>query len=97
MVARLRRLREQRERNAPPTTPAPRRPARQDTSTEPRFRQGDTVFCMPWGTGNVRSSKIDGDRELLVVSFPEHGDLTIDTAVSAVRLIPEEEPGQNDV
>jgi hypothetical protein len=45
----------------------------------------------------VRSSKIDGDRELLVVSFPEHGDLTIDTAVSAVRLIPEEEPGQNDV
>jgi hypothetical protein len=31
-----------------------------------------------------------------VVRFADHGELTIDTAVSAVRLIPEEDPGQND-
>jgi hypothetical protein len=48
---------------------------------------GDTVFCMPWGTGEVRSSQIEDDRELMVVSFADHGDLTIDTAVSAVRLV----------
>ncbi|MEI7772232.1 MAG: hypothetical protein WCI67_19730, partial [Chloroflexales bacterium] len=61
-----------------------------DAPAELLFRPGDTVFCMPWGTGDVRSSKIVGDRELLVVAFPDHGDLTIDTAVSAVRLIPEQ-------
>jgi hypothetical protein len=89
MVARLRRMREQREQRAPASSPAPRKPAKQEAATEPRFRPGNTVFCMPWGAGEVRSSTITGDRELLVVRFADHGDLTIDTAVSAVRLMSE--------
>ncbi len=92
MVARLRLLREQRERSTPPAAAATRRNARQGTPPRPRFRPGDTIFCTPWGRGKVRSRKIAGDRVLLIVSFPDHGDLMIDTAVSAVRLIPEERP-----
>ncbi|MBX0326222.1 hypothetical protein K2Z83_00755 [Oscillochloris sp. ZM17-4] len=86
MVARLRRMREQRERSGPSPQPA-RRPAGPPALAEPRFMAGDTVFCMPWGTGEVRSSKVAGDRELLVVHFADHGDLEIDTAVSAVRMV----------
>ncbi len=90
MVARLRRLREQRQEGAPYAASAPRRSSRQESLTEPRFHTGDVVFCTPWGTGEVRSSKVADDRELLVVFFLDHGDLMIDTAVNAVRLIPEE-------
>jgi hypothetical protein len=95
MVARLRRLREQRERNSPPSPP-PRRPGSQEAPAESRFMFGDTVFCMPWGNGQVRSCRVEGDRELLVVHFAEHGDLTIDTEVSAVRLVSQETPDEDD-
>ncbi|NNJ08825.1 helicase [Chloroflexales bacterium ZM16-3] len=87
MAARLRSMREQRERRSPSSPPSPRRPAGPRELVEPRFMPGDTVFCMPWGTGEVRSSQIEDDRELMLVSFADHGDLTIDTAVSAVRLV----------
>ncbi len=87
MVARLRRMREQREQRSPSPRPAPRRTAGSAAPAEPRFAPGDTVFCMPWGTGEVRASTVAGDRELLVVFFTDHGELKIDTAVSAVRLV----------
>lgn len=87
MVERLRRMREQRERNAPPPVAPARRAARPSAAIEPRFASGDTVFCMPWGNGEVKSSRVEGERELLIVHFVDHGDLLIDTAVSAVRLV----------
>jgi DEAD/DEAH box helicase domain-containing protein len=87
MVERLRRMRQQRERRDGP--PAPQRPGRahKDDPATSRFAPGDTVFCMPWGNGQVRSSRVEDSRELLVVHFADHGELTIDTAVSAVRLV----------
>lgn len=93
MVARLRRLREQRERRAP-QAPAPR-PVTHDSEGESRFRPGDRIHCTPYGEGEVLASRLDDDREMLLVRFPEHGELTVDAAVSAARLVaaaPEPEP-----
>jgi hypothetical protein len=84
MVARLKRMREQRER-VEPAAPAPRRSAMHG-SVEPRFHPGDRIICTPYGAGEVLRSRIEGERELLVVAFPEHGELTIDAAVNAARL-----------
>ncbi|NTV62201.1 MAG: hypothetical protein HGA65_01520 [Oscillochloris sp.] len=86
MVARLRHLREQREQRTPPPR-TPRTPDGQAESEPPRFMPGDTIFCMPWGNGQVRSSRLTGRRELLRVFFAEHGELEIDPSVSVVRLI----------
>lgn len=93
MVERLRRMREQRERNVSPPAPTRQRSAGPIATAEPRFAPGDTVFCMPWGNGEVKSSRVEDDRELLVVRFADHGDLLIDTAVSAVRLVSAERQG----
>ena len=84
MVARLRRLREQREHQAP----RPRRVAHSaaNGSAEPRFRPGDQIICTPYGSGQVRASRVEDGHELLIVDFAEHGELTIDAAVSAARL-----------
>jgi hypothetical protein len=84
MVARLRRLREQREHRDPP---AARRPVASAPEGESRFRPGDRIHCTPYGEGEVLSSRLADDHELLVVAFPDHGELTVDAAVSAARLV----------
>lgn len=94
MVARLRRLREQREQRAPRTTRAAPHPA--ESPAESRFHTGDAIVCTPYGRGFVRSSRIEDERELLVVAFPDHGELTIDAAVSAARLDNDETPPADD-
>ncbi|NTW01857.1 MAG: helicase [Oscillochloris sp.] len=94
MVSRLRRMREQREQSNPPTS---RRPIGQQIPAEPHFQAGDTIFCTPWGRGEVRSSQLQGDRELLVVFFVDYGDLTIDTSVSAVRVVNKKASGETVV
>ena len=94
MVARLRRLREQREQQAP----RPRRVAHSaaNGSAEPRFRPGDQIICTPYGSGQVRVSWLDDGHELLIVDFAEHGELTIDAAVSAARLDDDQGPPSDD-
>ena len=89
MVARLKRMREQRERREPRPRPAPRTA---NGAFEPRFHPGDQIICSPYGAGEVIASRIDGERELLVVAFPEHGELTIDAAVNAARLAEDAAP-----
>ncbi|GAB4426431.1 MAG: helicase [Chloroflexi bacterium OHK40] len=84
MVARLRRMREQRQ-DALPLSPRRQQP----NGGEPRFAPGDTIVCTPYGRGEVVSSRVEDGRELLVVQFDEHGELTIDAAVSAARLADE--------
>jgi hypothetical protein len=89
MVERLRRMREQRERAAG-ATEAGRpsdAPAHPDTPAEPRFHPGDLIHATPYGEGEVVRCRVTADQEILVVAFPDHGELTIDAAVSAVRLI----------
>lgn len=82
MVARLRRLREERD-GPPPTRPAAHPQPGGDA--EPRFRSGDRIVCTPYGRGEVVASRIEDEREILVVRFDDHGELTIDAAVSAAR------------
>jgi DEAD/DEAH box helicase domain-containing protein len=87
MVERLRRLREQREANQPQQIAAPIRVASEPI--EARFARGDQVFCVPYGQGEVRTSRVEGDKELLTVYFADHGELIIDPSVSAVRKLEE--------
>ncbi|WP_129626731.1 helicase [Candidatus Oscillochloris fontis] len=94
MVARLRRMREQREQHRPPPVALPVAPS---APGPPRFHAGDQIFCTPWGFGEVRSSRFDHDRELLVVHFPDYGALTIDTTVSLVRRIEAEEQPDEEI
>ncbi len=99
LVERLRRQREARERqdlrNAPPRPVAkasvPGAPA------VARFAVGDKIFCLPYGDGEVRASRVIGDRERLIVDFPGHGELMIDPAVSLVRKIEEPAAQEDDL
>jgi DEAD/DEAH box helicase domain-containing protein len=85
MVARLRRMREQRgSRNSEPLQ-APAAP--DSANARLRFAPGDQVFCLPYGYGTVRHARIENGRELLEISLPDVGDLTIDTSVNVVRRI----------
>jgi hypothetical protein len=94
LIQRLQRQRQQRaaQHDTPPAPPA--RTAMTPVHVEPRFAAGDKIFCLPYGDGVVRQSRIEDGRELLNVHFEEHGDLTIDPAVSLVRKI--EETAQSD-
>jgi len=67
------------------------------TPVEQRFAAGDRVFCLPYGDGSVRESRIEDGRELLTVAFPEHGELTIDPLVSLVRKIEQAPPDDDDL
>ena len=95
MIARMRRLREQREaeqaqRQAPP--PRSRQPS---TPSELRFHIGQRVQCLPYGMGVVRASKLEEGRELVTIDFPEYGEIEVDPAVSLVRQLTNE-PQEND-
>lgn len=96
LIDRLRRQRQQREaaqtRNQRGPTPAQ---ARMPLNIEPRFRAGERIFCLPYGDGVVQESWFEGDREMLAVSFPDHGELTIDPSVSLVRKL-EDKSGEDD-
>jgi hypothetical protein len=84
LIERLRRQREQRERSKNremPVQPAP------ETDIEPRFTTGERIFCLPYGDGEVLESRIEAGREVLVVRFPDYGELTIDPALSLVRKL----------
>lgn len=95
MVARLRHMREQRERQEGRKSSAGRpvrAPSNDDGADAARFHPGDQIVCTPYGRGEVIESSIEDDRELLVVHFPAHGRLTIDASVSAARLADEDGP-----
>jgi hypothetical protein len=94
MIARMRRLREQRAAAAP-RTPSRPQPAASEAPVEPRFSAGDRIFCLPFGDGLVRESRIVGGQELLRVAFADYGEIEIDLAVSLVRRLDDDE-GQPD-
>jgi len=98
LIERLRRQRQQREAQLGATSQrAERKHAQPATPVEQRFAAGDRIFCLPYGDGTVRDSRIEDGRELLTVSFPEHGDLTIDPLVSLVRKIETAAPDDDDL
>ncbi len=88
MIARMRRLREQREaeqgqRRSPPIS----RPNRSTPPVEPRFDIGERVQCLPYGIGIVRASRLVDGRELVMIDFPDYGEIEVDPAVSLVRQL----------
>ncbi|PMP78762.1 MAG: helicase, partial [Chloroflexus aggregans] len=87
----LARLRQRRSRIATETPRRSESPASGNPTFEPRFQPGDRIICMPYGAGKVRLSLVNGDREILIVDFDEHGELRIDPSVSVVRRLPPEE------
>lgn len=84
LIERLRRQREQRERSKNREMHTP--PA-SETDIESRFTSGDRIFCLPYGDGEVLESWIEAGREVLIVRFPDYGELTIDPALSLVRKL----------
>ena len=96
LIERLRRQREQRERAQASPNRAAAALQTGAAGIEPRFAAGDRIFCLPYGDGVVQLSRIEADRELLVVTFPQHGELTIDPAVSLVRKL-DHDPEPDDV
>jgi len=86
LIERLRRQREQRERSKHRKMHAQPAP---ETDSEPRFTTGERIFCLPYGDGEVLESRIEAGREVLVVRFPDYGELTIDPALSLVRKLDE--------
>jgi hypothetical protein len=104
MVERLKRLREQREQReqSTPRTQRTSRPARMHAAVqdalplEPRFHPGDRVHTTPYGEGEVLRSQIRDEHEILVIRFPTHGELTINPALNAVRLVARPTPDADD-
>lgn len=97
MIARMRRLREQREAEqarggdratrAQGNTERGRQHGAAHGPIEPRFHAGERVQCLPYGTGTVRGSRIDDERETVVIEFPDFGEIEVDPAVNMVRSI----------
>ena len=98
LIERMRRLREEREaqqrdalalqaelgaRLLPPVEP---------DDGEPRFHIGQRVQCLPYGTGIVRSSRRSDERELVLIDFPDYGEIEVDSAVSLLRPVEDEAP-----
>jgi hypothetical protein len=101
LIARLRRQRQQRE--AAQAASSRSRERRNEhkrgdagAAVERRFADGERIFCLPYGDGVVQDSRVEDGRELLTVAFPEHGELTIDPAVSLVRKLEDAAPDEDD-
>ena len=98
MIERLRRQREQREAQAGSASKrAERRPNQPAAPVEQRFAAGDRIFCLPYGDGVVRASRVEDGQELLTVNFAAYGDLTIDPAKSLVRKLDDAGPAEDDL
>jgi hypothetical protein len=99
LIERLRRQRHQREaaQSANERASRPQQHASNDSVIEQRFAAGDAIFCLPYGDGVVRASRIEAGQELLTVNFPAYGDLTIDPAKSLVRKLDNAAPEEDDL
>ena len=99
LIERLRRQRHQREaeQSANERARRPQQHANNDSPVEQRFAAGDNIFCLPYGDGVVRASRIEDGQELLTVTVPAYGDLTIDPAKSLVRKLDNATPEDDDL
>jgi len=93
LIERMRRLREEREAQqrealARQAEKAARLLPPIDTDDgELRFHIGQRVQCLPYGTGVVRSSRRSDERELVLIEFPEYGEIEVDSSVSLMRAV----------
>ncbi|HNP74099.1 MAG TPA: helicase, partial [Kouleothrix sp.] len=87
LIERLRRQRQQREAQLGLARERAPQPHQASFAVEQRFAAGDRVFCLPYGDGEVRDSRVEDGRELLTVAFPDLGELTIDPMINLVRKL----------
>jgi hypothetical protein len=80
-------MRERRQEGGAPRAPKPA------SGGEPRFRPGDSIVCVPHGSGTVVSSRVEDGREILRVRFAGLGELMVDASVNLVRLAGDDAPG----
>ncbi len=99
MIARMRRLRKQREAAARTERPAsmPAKPQQTQFPIEPRFNISDRIFCLPYGYGTITACRIEAGNELLDIEFPDYGMLTLNPAVSHVRRVGPPADDEEDV
>lgn len=93
MIARMRRLREEREREQPPETSSAVQPA---SAPSERFHPGQRVTCVPYGEGTVRDARVIDGRERLTIGFPDAGEIMVDPAVNVVREVEEDTSTSDD-
>jgi DEAD/DEAH box helicase domain-containing protein len=86
MIARMRRMREEREAAQRQSAPRTERPAPAEP-VELRFHIGERVQCLPYGIGVVRASRIVGGREQVLIDFPEYGEIEVDPALNLIRQL----------
>ncbi len=86
MIARMRRLRQEREAAQRQTPPRSEQPA-QAEPVELRFHIGERVQCLPYGIGIVRASRIVGGREQVMIDFPDYGEIEVDPALNLIRQL----------
>ncbi|HEX5688673.1 MAG TPA: hypothetical protein VFX76_01650, partial [Roseiflexaceae bacterium] len=96
LLARLRRQRAQREAQQGTQRRAPQSRNEEPAEVEQRFAAGDRIFCLPYGDGEVKESRVEDGREILTVNFANHGDLQINPAVNFVRKV-EQAPEEDDL
>ncbi|HSH82497.1 MAG TPA: hypothetical protein VLA19_28540, partial [Herpetosiphonaceae bacterium] len=96
MIARMRRLREEREREKARPEGHPGTDDSTDTPMDPRFHPGQQVCCVPYGRGVVREARIVGGREQLTIEFGDGSTALVDPAINAVRVLDEPETGQDE-
>lgn len=86
MLVKVRRMRQAAEaQQQSPTPPVSQPPAPAEGNL--RFAPGDQIFCLPYGYGEVVTAHLENQREIVNATFPDYGDLTLDTSVSMVRRI----------
>jgi hypothetical protein len=97
LIERLRRQREQREASQQKRQPPARAPQVERGPVVQRFQAGDRVFCLPYGDGVVHESRVENGNEMLIVTFPDYGDLEVDPAVSLVRKVEDTRDDDGDL
>jgi hypothetical protein len=99
LIERLRRQRQQRESEQAASERAnqPQPHTESESAVEQRFAAGEKIFCLPYGDGVVRESRIEDGQEMLTVNFASYGDLLIDPSKSLVRKLDQPEPEEDDL
>jgi DEAD/DEAH box helicase domain-containing protein len=82
MIMRMRRMREAQQPTRPQLQQHPQVPVE---GVEPRFEPGERVQCLPYGIGNVRSSRVIEGREYVTIDFEEYGEIEVDASLSLIR------------
>ncbi len=96
MIARMRRLREEREREKARPPGHAGSNASMEPAMELRFHPGQQVRCVPYGRGVVREARIVEGREHLTIEFADGSTALVDPVINVVRVLDEPDADQDE-